>query len=118
MRQGTYDERVFLLPHRNDHHVKLRSEGDVPSDMSLWSTVYELEIVVSGGLTGMAIVHDLFCAGSAGVLGYLRQEAPGLGHRELSLLPLIVSRHRAGWRLAHTAEVPRRGVIDSKTSNS
>jgi protein-L-isoaspartate(D-aspartate) O-methyltransferase len=33
--EGAYDERVFLLPDQNGHHVKLRFEGDVPADMSL-----------------------------------------------------------------------------------
>ncbi|MFI6100790.1 methyltransferase, FxLD system [Lentzea sp. NPDC051213] len=33
--EGARDERVFLLPDRNGHHVKLRFEGDVPDGMSL-----------------------------------------------------------------------------------
>lgn len=53
-----------------------------------WPTVYEPESAAFGGLTGMDTVHDLFCADSAGVLDYLRQEAPGLGRRELSVLLL------------------------------
>jgi protein-L-isoaspartate(D-aspartate) O-methyltransferase len=32
---GARDERVFLLPDRNGHHVKLRFEGEAPQDMSL-----------------------------------------------------------------------------------
>jgi protein-L-isoaspartate(D-aspartate) O-methyltransferase len=33
--EGARDERVFLLPDRNGHHVKLRFDGDVPQDLSL-----------------------------------------------------------------------------------
>jgi protein-L-isoaspartate(D-aspartate) O-methyltransferase len=37
--EGAYDERLFLLPDQNGHHVKLRFEGDVPADMSLLDRV-------------------------------------------------------------------------------
>ncbi|WP_210406794.1 methyltransferase, FxLD system [Prauserella flavalba] len=40
---GAYDERVFLLPDRNGHHVKLRFEGEVPQDMSLLDGVLATE---------------------------------------------------------------------------
>ena len=53
-----------------------------------WPTPYEAETAAFGGLTGMTTVHDLFCADSAGVLDYLRQDPPGLGRRELSVLLL------------------------------
>ncbi|MFD9701355.1 methyltransferase, FxLD system [Lentzea sp. NPDC059081] len=33
--EGARDERLFLLPDRNGHEVKLRFDGDVPQDMSL-----------------------------------------------------------------------------------
>ncbi|WP_434450223.1 methyltransferase, FxLD system [Lentzea sp. E54] len=33
--EGARDERVFQLPDRNGHHVKLRFDQDVPQDMSL-----------------------------------------------------------------------------------
>lgn len=53
-----------------------------------WSAVYEPETAAFGGTIGMDTVHDLFCADSAGVLDYLRQDSPGLGRRELSVLLL------------------------------
>ncbi|WP_103343784.1 thiopeptide-type bacteriocin biosynthesis protein [Amycolatopsis sp. CA-126428] len=51
-----------------------------------WPTVYEPETAAFGGANGVDTVHQLFCADSAGVLDYLRHDAPGLGRRELSLL--------------------------------
>ncbi|WP_090104125.1 thiopeptide-type bacteriocin biosynthesis protein [Lentzea jiangxiensis] len=53
-----------------------------------WTTVYEPETAAFGDIAGMDTVHDLFCADSAGVLDYLRQDTPGLGRRELSVLLL------------------------------
>jgi thiopeptide-type bacteriocin biosynthesis protein len=53
-----------------------------------WPTVYEPETAAFGSLAGMDIIHDLFCADSAGVLDYLRHDAPSLGRRELSILLL------------------------------
>jgi thiopeptide-type bacteriocin biosynthesis protein len=61
-----------------------------------WPTVYEPETAAFGGPGGMDTVHDLFCADSAGVLDYLRQEAPGLGRRELSILLLSGMMRAAG----------------------
>ncbi|WP_410570724.1 thiopeptide-type bacteriocin biosynthesis protein [Amycolatopsis sp. cmx-4-61] len=61
-----------------------------------WPTVYEPETAAFGGSTGMDTVHDLFCADSAGVLDYLRQDAPGLGRRELSILLLSGLMRSAG----------------------
>lgn len=51
-----------------------------------WPTVYEPETAAFGGPAGMDAAHDLFCADSRGVLGYVRHDAPGLGRRELSIL--------------------------------
>lgn len=61
-----------------------------------WPTVYEPETAAFGGPVGMDTVHDLFCADSAGVLDYLRQDAPGLGRRELSILLLSGMMRAAG----------------------
>ncbi len=51
-----------------------------------WPTVYEPETVAFGGPAGIQAAHDLFCAGSRGILDYARQNVPGLGRRELSVL--------------------------------
>ncbi|MFF0771855.1 thiopeptide-type bacteriocin biosynthesis protein [Nonomuraea wenchangensis] len=61
-----------------------------------WPTVYEPEAFAFGGPVGVDIVHELFCADSRGVLDYARQEAPGLGRRELSLLLINVLFREAG----------------------
>jgi thiopeptide-type bacteriocin biosynthesis protein len=61
-----------------------------------WPSVYEPETAAFGGPAGMDTVHDLFCADSAGVLDYVRQEAPGLGRRELSILLLSGLMRAAG----------------------
>lgn len=61
-----------------------------------WQTVYEPESAAFGGTDGMDAVHDLFCADSSGVLDYLRQDAPGLGRRELSILLLSGLMRTAG----------------------
>jgi thiopeptide-type bacteriocin biosynthesis protein len=53
-----------------------------------WPTLYEPETAAFGGPIGMATIPDLFCADSEGVLEYLRQDAPGLSRRELSILLL------------------------------
>jgi thiopeptide-type bacteriocin biosynthesis protein len=58
--------------------------------------IYEPETAAFGGLTGMAAIHDLFCADSRGVLTYARQGTPALGRRELSLLLLRAMHQHAG----------------------
>ncbi|WP_199537219.1 thiopeptide-type bacteriocin biosynthesis protein [Spongiactinospora gelatinilytica] len=61
-----------------------------------WPTIYEPETFAFGGSDGMGIVHELFCADSRGVLDYLRQEDPGIGRRELSLLLINALLQAAG----------------------
>jgi thiopeptide-type bacteriocin biosynthesis protein len=61
-----------------------------------WPTLYEPETAAFGGPAGADAVHDLFCADSAGVLQYLRQDSPGLGRRELSILLLSGLMRAAG----------------------
>ncbi|MFG2042130.1 thiopeptide-type bacteriocin biosynthesis protein [Dactylosporangium sp. NPDC048998] len=61
-----------------------------------WPSLYEPETAAFGGLDGIRLVHDLFCADSHGVLHYLRQPQPPLGRREISLLLLGALLHAAG----------------------
>ncbi|MEU6720757.1 thiopeptide-type bacteriocin biosynthesis protein [Nonomuraea sp. NPDC046802] len=61
-----------------------------------WPTVYEPETAAFGGPIGMQAAHDLFCADSLGVLAYARQNAPGLGRRELSIVLINALLQAAG----------------------
>jgi thiopeptide-type bacteriocin biosynthesis protein len=70
-----------------------------------WPTVYEPETAAFGGPAGMDTVHDLFCADSAGVLDYLREAAPGLGRRELSILLLSGLMRAAGLDMFECGDV-------------
>ncbi|GAA1264623.1 thiopeptide-type bacteriocin biosynthesis protein [Saccharothrix xinjiangensis] len=70
--------------------------ADTGAVIRWWPTVYEPETAAFGGPAGMDTVHDLFCADSAGVLDYLRHDAPGLGRRELSILLLSGLMRTAG----------------------
>lgn len=58
--------------------------------------IYEPETIAFGGPAGLHPIHNLFCADSRGVLGYLRQPEPDLGRRELSLLLLGALADAAG----------------------
>jgi thiopeptide-type bacteriocin biosynthesis protein len=58
--------------------------------------IYEPETAAFGGGRAMAIVHDLFCADSRGVLTYIGQRTPALGRRELSLLLIRALLQHAG----------------------
>lgn len=59
-------------------------------------SIYEPEIGAFGGYYSINVVHDLFCADSRGVLDYARQETPGMGRRELSLLLTRALQQHAG----------------------
>jgi thiopeptide-type bacteriocin biosynthesis protein len=59
-------------------------------------SIYEPETAAFGGDVAMAVVHDLFCADSRGVLAYARQPSPQLGRRELSLMLIMALQQHAG----------------------
>ncbi|MGR6913615.1 thiopeptide-type bacteriocin biosynthesis protein [[Actinomadura] parvosata] len=86
-----------LRLHRADTAAVDQVLNELTADGALarwWPTVYEPETAAFGGPVGMQAAHDLFCADSRGVLDYVRQSAPGLGRRELSLL-LVSALQRA-----------------------
>ncbi|WP_328442792.1 methyltransferase, FxLD system [Amycolatopsis sp. NBC_00438] len=55
--EGARDERVFLLPDRNGHHVKLRFEGDVPAGLDLLDGVLATERTEAW--SGVTIKHGV-----------------------------------------------------------
>ncbi len=67
--------------------------------------IYEPETGAFGGDTAMAIVHELFCADSRGVLNYSGRPVPPIGRRELSLLLIRTLLHDAGLDWYETADV-------------
>ncbi|WP_103343788.1 methyltransferase, FxLD system [Amycolatopsis sp. CA-126428] len=54
---GARDERVFLLPDRNGHHVKLRFESDVPAGLDLLDGVLATERTEAW--SGITIKHGV-----------------------------------------------------------
>lgn len=54
---GAFDERIFLLPDRNGHQVKLRFEGDVPDSMNLLDGVLATERTEAW--SGVTIKHGV-----------------------------------------------------------
>jgi thiopeptide-type bacteriocin biosynthesis protein len=102
-----------------DHHQVAAVLDDLVTAgmISRWRrSIYEPEAAAFGSDTAMAIVHDLFCADSRGVLTYTRQSDPQLGRRELSLLLIRALQQHAGldWfeagdvfdRITHMRPVP------------
>lgn len=67
--------------------------------------IYEPEIGAFGGDVGMAVVHELFCADSRGVLNYTRHHASLIGRRELSTLLIRTLQHHAGLDWYEAADV-------------
>ncbi|VVJ22643.1 Protein-L-isoaspartate O-methyltransferase (EC [Amycolatopsis camponoti] len=55
--EGARDERVFLLPDRNGHHVKLRFEGEVPDAVNLLDGVLATERTEAW--SGVTIKHGV-----------------------------------------------------------
>ncbi|WP_106398918.1 thiopeptide-type bacteriocin biosynthesis protein [Actinocorallia populi] len=85
------------------HHADPHSVTEVLDELTAigrlagWQpSLYEPETAAFGGPTAMGIIHDLFCGDTAGVLDYLRQPAPAVGRREMSLLLLGNLLHAAG----------------------
>ncbi|HWO68241.1 MAG TPA: thiopeptide-type bacteriocin biosynthesis protein, partial [Umezawaea sp.] len=77
------------------HNADTATVNDVLTELTAtgvidrwWPTIYEPESAAFGGHDGMTIAHTLFCQDARGVLDYARQDSPGLGRRELSLLLL------------------------------
>lgn len=65
--------------------------------ISRWRrSIYEPEAAAFGSDMAMAVVHELFCADSRGVLTYARQSDSQLGRRELSLLLIRALQQHAG----------------------
>lgn len=103
----------------SDHHQVAAVLDDLVTagTISRWRrSIYEPETAAFGSDIAMAIVHDLFCADSRGVLTYTRQSDPQLGRRELSLLLIRALQQHAGldWfeagdvfdRITHMRPVP------------
>jgi thiopeptide-type bacteriocin biosynthesis protein len=67
--------------------------------------IYEPELAAFGGPVAMAIVHELFCADSKGVLAYTTLNPPPIGRRELSLLLIRTLQHHAGLDWFESADV-------------
>jgi thiopeptide-type bacteriocin biosynthesis protein len=59
-------------------------------------SVYEPETAAFGGPAAMDVVHDLFCADTAGLLDYLRHDPGGTLRREVSLILLRTLHDAAG----------------------
>ncbi|MEN3608579.1 thiopeptide-type bacteriocin biosynthesis protein [Plantactinospora sp. ZYX-F-223] len=67
--------------------------------------IYEPETAAFGGDTPMAIVHELFCADSRGVLHYTGTGPRSTGRREVSLLLIRALQHGAGLDWFEAADV-------------
>ncbi|MGW1056985.1 thiopeptide-type bacteriocin biosynthesis protein [Micromonospora rubida] len=67
--------------------------------------IYEPETAAFGGQAGTAIVHELFCADSRGMLAYTGHDPPPIGRRELSLLLLRTLQHHASLDWFESADV-------------
>ena len=73
------------------------------------STIYEPETIAFGGINGMDIAHEHFCADSQFILDYLADNQPLLGSRETTLLLCTAMlRTGAGLDRFETADVWQR----------
>lgn len=76
-------------------HVLDTAVGD--GTIAGWKpAIYEPETTAFGGPVGMAAAHDLFCADTSGILGYLRHDSPPVGRRETSILLISAMLAAAG----------------------
>ncbi|EIV91988.1 thiopeptide-type bacteriocin biosynthesis protein [Frankia sp. QA3] len=79
--------RVRLLDADPDAVRNLLDDLTAAGTIAAWRpALYEPETAAFGGQAGMGIAHALFCADSAGVLGFVRRDNLPLGRRELSVL--------------------------------
>ncbi|WP_043635882.1 thiopeptide-type bacteriocin biosynthesis protein [Nonomuraea candida] len=70
-----------------------------------WPAFYEPETAAFGGLEGIDVIHELFCADSRGVLDYCRRTHPGLRRATLSTLLLSALLSTAGLDLFERGDV-------------
>jgi thiopeptide-type bacteriocin biosynthesis protein len=98
--------RVRLRTTDNEWAAVLLGDLTDAGTIAAWKPgFYEPETAAFGGPVAMAIVHDLFCADSRGVLAHSRHEPPSIGRREISLLLIRALQHRAGLDWYETADV-------------
>ncbi|UJW32459.1 methyltransferase, FxLD system [Saccharothrix sp. AJ9571] len=90
---GARDERVFLLPDRNGHHVKLRFEGDVPAEVNLLDGVLGTEraeawsgVTIKHGVS-FADLHLWFAAFLSGFCKLAADEGTDLAAERKSWFP-------------------------------
>jgi protein-L-isoaspartate(D-aspartate) O-methyltransferase len=114
--EGARDERVFLLPDRHGHHVKLRFEDAVPPDVSLLDGVLASErteawagVTVAHGVS-FADLHLWFAAFLPGFCKLAADEGSDLAAEHGSWFPFGVVRGDSFAYLAVRPLADRSGV--------